>query len=172
VSEVGDIVAEKAAGTPAVAPAFPFNPIKSAKYDPDALADRLTSEGCRPALPSDDARFGATSRQPGHRGGRQPGGGASRPPRHPGSAEGPKAIHGLRADGRTVEFIKDQHRHCKPVGASDRLLTTCGIETALPTGQPDPGVITTSDASTASDGFIAAIAKHRHFERETDPPRV
>ena len=43
---------------------------------------------------------------------------------------------------------------------------------ALPDGQPDPGVITTADVSKAADRFIAAIAKHRHFARETDPPRV
>jgi catalase len=88
---------------------------------------------------------------------------------------GTEAINALRADGRTLEFIKDQYRHCKPilaVGASDQLLTACGIETNLPNGHPDPGVITTPDASTASDAFIAAIAKHRHFERESDPPRV
>ena len=41
-----------------------------------------------------------------------------------------------------------------------------------PTGQPDSGVISTSDASTAGDAFVAAVAKHRHFARETDPPRV
>jgi hypothetical protein len=33
-------------------------------------------------------------------------------------------------------------------------------------------VITTPDVNTASDRFIGAIAKHRHFARETDPPRV
>jgi catalase len=42
----------------------------------------------------------------------------------------------------------------------------------LPDGQPDPGLIVASDAGTAGDDFIAAIAKHRHFARETDPPRV
>jgi catalase len=89
--------------------------------------------------------------------------------------DGDEAITALRADGRTLEFIKDQYRHCKPilaVGASAQLLTACGIETALPDGQPDPGVITTSNASSASDAFIAAISKHRHFARDTDPPRV
>jgi catalase len=89
--------------------------------------------------------------------------------------DGTDAINALRADGHTLEFIKDQYRHCKPilaVGASDQLLTACGIETVLPNGQADPGVIATSDASDATDGFIAAIAKHRHFARETDPPRV
>jgi hypothetical protein len=28
------------------------------------------------------------------------------------------------------------------------------------------------DDSAGITAFIAAIAKHRHFERETDPPRV
>jgi len=81
----------------------------------------------------------------------------------------------MATDGRIVEFIKDQYRHCKPilaVGASDQLLTACGIDQALPNGQPDPGVITTADVSTATGQFIAAIARHRHFARETDPPRV
>jgi len=89
--------------------------------------------------------------------------------------DGPEAITALRADGHTLEFIKDQYRHCKPilaVGASSQLLTACGIDTALSGGQPDPGVMTTTDASAATDGFVAAIAKHRHFARETDPPRV
>jgi hypothetical protein len=29
-----------------------------------------------------------------------------------------------------------------------------------------------SDAAPVIDDFVAAIAKHRHFARETDPPRV
>ena len=33
-------------------------------------------------------------------------------------------------------------------------------------------MITTTDESTATDGFIAAITKDRHFARETGPPRV
>ena len=33
-------------------------------------------------------------------------------------------------------------------------------------------IIITTNATTATNGFIAAIAKHRHFARETDPPRV
>ena len=89
--------------------------------------------------------------------------------------DGTKAIDTLRADGRSLEFIKDQYRHCKPIlalGAGERLLAACGIEKVLPDGRPDPGVIATPDARTAGDAFIAAIARHRHFERETDPPRV
>ncbi|MDQ3488167.1 MAG: catalase HPII, partial [Acidobacteriota bacterium] len=78
----------------------------------------------------------------------------------------------LRADGRTLEFIKDQYRHCKPLmawGAGAGLLTACGI----PTDEPDPGLIVAAAGSAdAADQFVAAMAKHRHFGRETDPPRV
>jgi catalase len=88
--------------------------------------------------------------------------------------DGDDAISTLRADGRTLEFIKDQYRHCKPIlalGAGEQLLRACGIDAALPDGQCDPGLIIGSDTSAADD-FVAAIAKHRHFGRETDPPRV
>ena len=90
-------------------------------------------------------------------------------------ADGTEAINALRADGRTLEFIKDQYRHCKPIlaaGASVQLLDACGIEASLPSGQPDPGLIVATDMSAATEDFITAIAKHRHFDRETDPPRV
>jgi catalase len=76
-----------------------------------------------------------------------------------------------------VEFIKDSYRHCKPllaVGAGDTLLDGAGASANLPSGEPDPGVLSfdESDVQQALRAFIAAIAKHRHFERETDPPMV
>jgi catalase len=89
--------------------------------------------------------------------------------------DGAGAIAALRGDGHTLEFIKDQYRHCKPIlalGASDQLLKACGIDRTLPNGQPDSGVLASSDPNTAADDFVAAIARHRHFDRETDPPRV
>ena len=89
--------------------------------------------------------------------------------------DGTEAISTLRADGRTLEFIKDQYRHCKPilaVGAGRQLLEACGIKPALSNGKADRGLITTTEIRTATEGFIKAIAKHRHFARETDPPRV
>ncbi len=89
--------------------------------------------------------------------------------------DGAGAVQALRGDGRTLEFIKDQYRHCKPilaVGAGAELLAACGIDAALPSGQPDPGLIVAEDPPAATDPFITAIAKHRHFVRETDPPRV
>ena len=66
----------------------------------------------------------------------------------------------------------DQYRHCKPLlalGEGVQLLDACGITTA----DPDPGlIVVTGDSAKAADRFVEAIAKHRHFDRETDPPRV
>ena len=48
--------------------------------------------------------------------------------------DGTDAVDALRADGRTLEFIKDQYRHCKPIlalGESDGLLEACGIDPTL-----------------------------------------
>ena len=54
-----------------------------------------------------------------------------------------------------------------------RLIHACGITALLPTGQADPGVIVAeTDRGDVADRFIAALARHRHFQRETDPPRV
>ena len=78
-------------------------------------------------------------------------------------------------DGRAVEFLKDQYRHCKPIliaGEAAALLERAGIPPALPSGQPDPGLILDEAASAGVEVFIAALAKHRHFDRETDPPMV
>ena len=89
--------------------------------------------------------------------------------------DGDEAISALRADGRTLEFIKDQYRHCKPIlalGAGEQLLRACGIDVTVPDGKPDPGLIIASDTSARTEDFVAAIANHRHFARETDPPRV
>ena len=89
---------------------------------------------------------------------------------------GADAIGRLRKDGRSLEFIKDQYRHCKPMlvlGDSKQLLEACGIAPLLPSGKPDPGLVVEAPASkSAVDTFIAAIAKHRHFARETNPPCV
>jgi catalase len=86
------------------------------------------------------------------------------------------AAEQLANDGRVVEFVKDQFRHCKPMlvlGSGGSLLEKAGIPPSLPTGAAVPGVVR-GDArpEDAVAVFIAAIAKHRHFERETDPPMV
>jgi catalase len=89
--------------------------------------------------------------------------------------DGDDAVTALRTDGRTLEFIKDQYRHCKPIlalGDSQQLLRACGIDGTLPDGQADPGLLIAATTSGGLDDFVAAIATHRHFARETDPPRV
>jgi catalase len=85
--------------------------------------------------------------------------------------DGTDAIDRLGVDGRVLEFVKDQYRHCKPMlvlGEGVQLLAAAGI----PTGDTDSGLIVVTDTDVPAGDFIAAIAKHRHFDRETDPPRV
>ncbi|MEO6026575.1 MAG: catalase, partial [Candidatus Binatia bacterium] len=87
------------------------------------------------------------------------------------------AIEALAANGLVLEFVKDQFRHCKTimaVGASRQLLEAAGLPAALPSGEPDPGIIRGEDGQRHAgvDAFIAAIARHKHYERETDPPLV
>jgi C-terminal domain found in long catalases len=80
------------------------------------------------------------------------------------TSQWPEVLSRSQPDSTTTTLIKDRYRHCKPILtlASDQLLTAYGIDPALPDGQPDPGVITMADPSTAADPFVAAIAKHRH----------
>ena len=72
--------------------------------------------------------------------------------------------------GQAVEFVKDQYRHCKTIlalGQDSALLAAARLPLTLPDGGQDPGLLV-GEAS----GFLSALAKHRHFERECDPPRV
>jgi catalase len=91
--------------------------------------------------------------------------------------DGASAIEQLAMDGRVMEFVKDQYRHCKPMlvfGAGETLLSKAGVPTTLPSGEADPGLVSaqSADAADAGQAFMAALAAHRHFARETDPPRV
>jgi catalase len=51
------------------------------------------------------------------------------------------------------------------------LLESAGIPSTLPNGDEDPGVIVGNDAGGAIRSYIE-VAGRRHWERETDPPRV
>jgi catalase len=90
--------------------------------------------------------------------------------------DGEAAVEQLGIDGRVLEFVKDQYRHCKPImaiGSATGLLQRAGIPETLVFGQADPGLLLMEgDDATGIGAFMAAIAKHRHFERETDPARV
>jgi len=88
---------------------------------------------------------------------------------------GKGAVDRLSQLGQAMEFIKDAYRHCKPVlalGASGALLDSAGIWQKLPGGELDSGVLHFEEASDAIAALVDAIAKHRHYERETRPPRI
>jgi catalase len=89
----------------------------------------------------------------------------------PGGARG---VDALLADGRTLEFVKDQYRHSKTIlalGDAARLLECSGIPVS---GARDSGLLV--DSAAAGDSmtrkFLDALARHRHYERETDPPSI
>jgi catalase len=79
--------------------------------------------------------------------------------------------------GLAIEFIKEQYRHCKPIlalGAGKDLIESAGVRLILPSGELDSGVLTFQDGELGNilPQFIEAIAAHRHFDRETDPPGI
>ncbi len=90
--------------------------------------------------------------------------------------DGEQAVAALTLDGQAMEFIKDQYRHCKPMlvfGASKTLLDQATVPATLPDGGADPGLtFAEGDVAAAISRFITGIARHRHPERETDPPMV
>ncbi|WP_371436654.1 catalase [Polaromonas sp.] len=90
--------------------------------------------------------------------------------------DGPDAVEALVADAHTLEFLRAQYWHCKPIlafGASQALLAEGQIPMALPDGSPDAGLILADPAGAdgAIAGFITAIGSPRQYERENDPPK-
>ena len=87
--------------------------------------------------------------------------------------DGKDAVAALERDDHTMDFIKDQFRHCKAIlalGASSALLQKAGI----PVDGGDAGLVVaqSSGAAAAIGSFIEAMAKHRHFSRETEQAAV
>jgi catalase len=90
---------------------------------------------------------------------------------------GEAASAALAKDGRVLEFLRDQYRHDKPflvLGAGRQLVAAAGMPTALPNGEPDPGLIAADPAglNAALAAFKTAVTRHKIYVRETDPPRV
>ncbi len=92
-------------------------------------------------------------------------------------ADGAAAIAALAQDGHTMEFIKDQFRHCKPilaVGEARQLLVQAGLPISMDKSLAQGGTgligVEPGDAEAAVGLFTEALAKHRHFGREMDPP--
>jgi catalase len=87
--------------------------------------------------------------------------------------DGATAVAHLAQDGHAIEFLKDQYRHCKTIlafGAGADLLKKAGARPS----ETDGGVLRVtkgSDAQTLKT-FVTAMAKHRHYGRDTDPPAI
>jgi catalase len=85
--------------------------------------------------------------------------------------DGDKSSDLLARNAHAIDFLREQYRHCKPilaVGKGADLLVKAMIPPALPDGSADPALLI--DGSL--DAFKEALASHRSFARETDPPMV
>ncbi|MFY2837371.1 catalase [Achromobacter xylosoxidans] len=84
---------------------------------------------------------------------------------------GGMAIDRWRQDGRALEFVRDTYRHGKTLlamGEGADLLEAAGIDPAW----RDDGLLVGQAPAQAAKLFIDSLARHRHPERETSPPRV
>lgn len=84
---------------------------------------------------------------------------------------GAAALERWRQDGRALEFLRDSYRHGKTLLAlaeGSGLLEAAGIDPA----SPDAGLVVGDAPAPATTAFIESLARHRHPERETCPPRV
>jgi len=89
--------------------------------------------------------------------------------------DGEAGIAALTRDAHVFEFVRDQFRHCKPMlvlGAGVNLLHAAGLGPALGPDEVAPGLFVETSAQAGIGAFIGGLAAHRHFARETDPPRV
>ena len=72
--------------------------------------------------------------------------------------------HDPRTFVERVEFVT-------AVGNVDRVVTPLGE--SLPGGAPDEALVVAEDgAAPVLERFAASLARHRNFDRETDPPLV
>lgn len=81
-------------------------------------------------------------------------------------------VEALQKDGRAAEFLKDQYRHCKPIAVLAEAAALAEGAGVL-RDKSDTGLIFEEAASPKVVAtFIEALAAHRHFVREKDPPLV
>ena len=90
-------------------------------------------------------------------------------------AGGARSVAELTGIAMAKDFVREQHRHCKTLLALDdgaALFDAAGIPPSLPSGAADPGIVTgtAKGRTVAVAAFAKALARHRHYERETDPP--
>jgi catalase len=92
-------------------------------------------------------------------------------------AGGAESVAELTGIAMARDFVREQHRHCKTMLALDdgaALFDAAGIPPSLPSGDADTGIVTgtAKGRSDAVAAFAKALARHRHYERESDPPSV
>ncbi|MBZ2209261.1 catalase [Massilia soli] len=91
--------------------------------------------------------------------------------------DGEDSVNALSRDAHALDFVREQYRHCKPIlvlGAGAGLLAKASVPPALPDGSDDPALLGAhgEDLKQALGAFKEALASHRSFARETDPPMV
>jgi catalase len=91
--------------------------------------------------------------------------------------DGAAAAEALARNAHAIDFVREQYRHCKPIlaiGTGANLLDKAMLPKTLPDGAADPGLLLgqAGQLDTALDAFKLALAGHRAFARETDPPAV
>ena len=93
--------------------------------------------------------------------------------------DGAQGVAALSQDGHAAEFVRDQFRHCKTIlalGASRELMARAGLPMAMDRSvrQGGTGLVfaEAADVDAAVGDFVEAMARHRHFGRETDPPAL
>ncbi len=92
-------------------------------------------------------------------------------------ADGEASVKALSRDANALDFVRQQYRHCKPImviGAGAALLQAAGVPASWPDGTEDAGLVGIRDETLpkALAAFKAALAGHRPFARESDPPEV
>ncbi len=91
--------------------------------------------------------------------------------------DGKAHVKALLKDAHSLDFVREQYRHCKPIltlGSGIDLLAKADVPTTLPDGAIDPSLIMAESAQlkNALTAFKMALADHRSFAREMDPPKV
>jgi catalase len=91
--------------------------------------------------------------------------------------DGVTAVAKLLKVGLTLEFLRDQYRHGKPIlafAAAQPLLDKAEISATLPSGAEDRGVIVcdAQNVGAALKKFIEVLGTHRVMERESVAPVV
>ena len=91
--------------------------------------------------------------------------------------DGAAAVEALAKNAQVLDFLREQYRHGKPIlafGSGSDLLAKASVPHKLPDGSADPGLVLgdPANADAALDAFKTALAGHRVFARETDPPSI